>query len=132
MTQIPKQRLIEGRWYAGRGRNANVALWGRTGKGPDSELTFLTVGFTHHNPVVKNEDYWMNTDGSFQPFLLIDEGTVTRQAVETKPGWDKHYAVEMTFLADVEHRVCIRCGQDFQIVRKGFINTCPTCDDAQA
>lgn len=60
MKQIPEKDLIEGRWYVGRGRNANVALWGRIGKGPNSRLTFLTVGFTFHNPVIKDEGYWMD------------------------------------------------------------------------
>lgn len=109
MKQIPEAELIEGRWYVGRGRNANVALWCRIGKPPGGRLTFLTIGFTFHSPVVKDEGYWMDereigqsghkkliSYGCFQPFMLIDEGSVV-QAVGTEPGWDSHYAVEMKF-----------------------------------
>ena len=109
MKQIPQDQLIEGRWYVGRGRNANVALWGRIGKPPGGRLTFMTVGFTFHNPVIKDEGYWLDERevaqtadkkliayGCFQPFMLIDEGTVV-EAVGTEPGWDTHYAREMAF-----------------------------------
>lgn len=138
MKQIPEADLIEGRWYVGRGRNANVALWCRIGK--PGKLTFCTVGFTFHNPVVKDEGYWLDervvghtpektliSYGCFQPFMLIDEGTVV-QPVGTEPGWDSHYAVEMKFPADVEHRTCKKCGQEFQVVRKRVIDICPTCE----
>lgn len=109
MKQIPQKDLIEGRWYVGRGRNANVALWSRIGKGANSRLTFMTVGFTFHSPVVKDEGYWLDerevaqtedkkliSYGCFQPFKLIDEGTVA-ESVGTEPGWDMHYAREMSF-----------------------------------
>jgi hypothetical protein len=94
VQQIPREQLIEGRWYAGRGRNGNVALWCRLGKSP-GRLTFLTIGFTFHNPVVKDEGYYEADHGCFQPFLLLDEGTVT-QPVGTA-AWDRHYALEMAF-----------------------------------
>ena len=89
MTQIPKEELIEGRWYVGRGRNANVALWCRIG----DRFTFLTIGFTFKQPVIKDEGYFnmLQEDGCFQPFMLIDEGEVTNPWGD-KPGWDKHYA----------------------------------------
>jgi len=96
MKQIPVEQLIEGRWYAGRGRNANVALWGRIGKGDKSRLTFLTIGFRFHQPDVKDEGYYGAEAGCFQPFKLIDEGTVA-ESVGSEPGWDKHYAREMTW-----------------------------------
>lgn len=94
-TQIPREELIEGRWYVGRGRNGNVALWGRIGKNP-GRLTFLTVGFTFHSPVIKDEGYYGPEDGCFQPFALIDEGAVV-ESVGTNPGWDQHYAKTVRF-----------------------------------
>lgn len=93
-TQIPVDRLIEGRWYVGRGRNANVALWGRIGKNP-GRLTFLTVGMTFHQPNVKDEGYYEPEGGCFQPFALIEEGTAV-ESVGTNPGWDQHYAKKLS------------------------------------
>lgn len=97
-TQIPEDQLIEGRWYVGRGRNANVALWGRRA----GRLTFLTVGFTYQRPTIKDEGYYMDerplgksadkvlmSYGCFQPFLLIEEGDIT---VPVDHGVNKHYA----------------------------------------
>lgn len=97
LTQIPQDKLVEGRWYVGRGRNANVARWVRIGKNP-SRLTFVTVGMTGHEPVVKGEGYYKldAEDGCFQPFVVIDEGTVV-ESVGTEPGWPQHYAKVLTF-----------------------------------
>jgi hypothetical protein len=89
-TQIPQDKLVEGRWYVGRGRNANVALWARVGKNP-GRLTFLTIGFKFERPDVKDEGYYGPEDGCFQPFAVIDEATVVEPA-GTGPGWDQHYA----------------------------------------
>lgn len=112
MKQIPVEQLIEGRWYVGRGRNANVALWGRIGKGEQSRLTFLTIGFRFHQPDVKDEGYYAEAQGCFQPFLLIDEGNVTEN-VGNLPGWDRHYATEMAFgptiLGSMTGRITCAC-----------------------
>lgn len=144
MTQIPQKDLIEGRWYVGRGRNANVARWSRI----NGRVTFLTIGFTFDTPNVKDEGYWKDEQvlgqttnpatgmdkkmiayGCFQPFLMIAEGDVTKPIGNT-PGWDSHYALEMSFWPDdTEHRTCTKCGQDFQIVRKAIVNVCPSCDE---
>lgn len=101
MTKVPRKQLIEGRWYVGRGRNANVALWGRIGKGDKSRLTFLTVSFKFHQPDVKDEGYYEDDDakgGCFQPFALIEEGTVTEPIVPgATVGWDAHYAKTLEF-----------------------------------
>jgi hypothetical protein len=104
---IPQDQLVEGTWYVGRGRNANVALWGRCGK--NGKLTFLTIGFTFHNPNVKDEGYYREqrhhghetkegqvvrelvSYGCFQPFRPIFEGR-TVESLGSEPGWDKHYA----------------------------------------
>lgn len=91
LTKIPQDKLIEGRWYLGRGRNSNVAIWTGT--------TFLTVGFTFRQGVVKDEGYYAETQGCFQPFMLIDEG-YTLEALDGTSGgmkglgkgWDAHYA----------------------------------------
>ncbi len=92
LTQIPKDKLIEGRWYVGRGRNANVARWTRMGN--TDRFTFLTVGMTFRQGVVKDEGYYETErqEGCFQPFALIEEGEVAESVGPTDKGWDKHYA----------------------------------------
>ena len=90
LTLIPQDKLVEGRWYVGRGRNANVALWVRIGKNP-GRLTFLTIGFKFHQPDVKDEGYYGPEEGCFQPFAVIAEGTVV-ESVGAEPGWPQHYA----------------------------------------
>jgi hypothetical protein len=84
LTQIPENELIEGRWYVGRGRRANVAYW--TGK------TFLTIGFTFAQAAIKDEGYYGPEAGCFQPFALIDEGHTVESVGPGKDGWEKHYA----------------------------------------
>lgn len=74
----------------GRGRNANVALWTRIG----DRLTFLTIGFTFGQPVIKDEGYYGPASGCFQPFKLIEEGTVA-VPIGTGPGWDQSYAQKL-------------------------------------
>lgn len=95
LSQIPESELIEGRWYVGRGRNANVALWTRIGKPPGGRLTFVTVGSTFHQPVIKDEGYYGPEAGCFQPFALVEEGLVS-EPVGDKPGWDQHYAKKLS------------------------------------
>ena len=80
LTVLPKEQLIRGRWYVGRGRNANVALW-------DGE-DFLTIGDEGGEMVVKREPYYEQESGCFQPFLLVEEGMVEPFG---KFGWDAHY-----------------------------------------
>lgn len=99
VVQIPQDQLLENRWYAGRGRNANVALWAHIG----DRHTFLTIGFKFGQPVVKDEGYWRDEHapgcgalGCFQPFALVDEGVVL-ESVGSQPGWDTHYALRMAF-----------------------------------
>ena len=90
LQQIPQDQLIEGRWYVGRGRNANVARWCRIGENP-GRLTFLTIGFKFNLPNVKHEGYYGPQDGCFQPFQLIEEGRVA-EPIGPDKGWDQHYA----------------------------------------
>jgi len=49
-----------------------VGRWVRIGKNP-GRLTFLTVGMTFHQPVIKDEGYYEAESGCFQPFAVIDE-----------------------------------------------------------
>lgn len=81
IEQLPKNRLIKGGWYLGRGRNSNIGYW-------DGKY-FLTIGFKFYEPVIKLEKYYNKNGGCFQPFLKIDEG----RTIEPfgKIGWDKHY-----------------------------------------
>ena len=81
LRQIPRNDLIKGRWYLGRGRNANIGYYdGRN---------FLTIGFKFDIPVVKHEGYYRKNEGCFQPFLLIDEGRTTTPF--GRRGWNEHY-----------------------------------------
>lgn len=97
LTQIPKDKLIDGRWYVGRGRNANVARWTRMGD--TDRFTFLTVGMTFKQGVVKDEGYYEATDGCFQPFLLIDDGFTLEPIGPGDKGWDIHYAKSLLWPA---------------------------------
>lgn len=81
LKQIPKNKLVKGRWYLGRGRNNNLGYW-------DGRY-FLTIGFKFNEPMIKREEYYKKNSGCFQPFLLIGEGKITEPF--GKIGWDKHY-----------------------------------------
>jgi len=85
---ISLDQLTPGRWYVGRGRNGNVGLW-------DGE-TFLVIGFKFDHPVVKHEFPYTSESGTFQPFLLIDEGSMLEPFGNT--GWDAHYGRLMKFI----------------------------------
>jgi len=81
LTIIPREQLIPLRWYVGRGRTSNVALW-------DGEI-FLTIADKGGQMVVKGEPYYEAESGCFQPFLLVDEGRMVEPF--GKVAWDKHY-----------------------------------------
>ena len=68
--QIPLDDLETGRWYVGRGRNGNVALW--------DGHRFLIPAEKIDRLVVKREPYWEEEGGCFQPFRRIDEGFVVQ------------------------------------------------------
>ena len=76
--QIPLSELQVGRYYVGRGRNANVGLWNGD--------CFLVIGLCgtpisweprkwENNPCIKQEPYFTAEQGCFQPFVLVDEGS---------------------------------------------------------
>jgi hypothetical protein len=81
LSPIPKSQLVKDRWYVGRGRNGNVALW-------DGQ-EFLTIGFKFDEAVVKREPYYEENSGCFQPFYLVDEGKMIEPF--GRSGWDAHY-----------------------------------------
>jgi hypothetical protein len=81
---IPKQKLIIGRWYLGRGRNSNLGRW--TGN------WFATIGKGFNDWVLKAEDYYTEEGGCFQPFVLIEEGEIVPFGVR---GWEAHYGTEL-------------------------------------
>jgi hypothetical protein len=81
LNVIPKAKLVEGRWYVGRGRNGNVALW--------NGRNFLTIGMKFGDAVVKTEPYYEETSGCFQPFSPVVEGKIINPF--GKQGWDAHY-----------------------------------------
>ena len=81
LTVLSKDQLIPQRWYVGRGRTSNVALW-------DGE-NFLTIADKGGQMVVKVEPYYEAESGCFQPFLLVDEGRMIEPFGNS--GWDAHY-----------------------------------------
>lgn len=85
-AQIPLNELKIGRWYVGRGRNANIGLWNGD--------CFLVIGLCGkpiswepriwvNEPCIKQEPYFTTEEGRFQPFLLVDEG-VADEEMETR------------------------------------------------
>jgi len=60
---IPEKELHQDRWYLGRGRNNNVALW-------DGEF-FVTISYKWGIPDDKFERYLGKEGGCFQPFLIL-------------------------------------------------------------
>lgn len=99
--QIPKEALIVGRWYVGRGRNANIGMW--TGEdflvlaesgqkvGPGSSDWVRDWG-------VKREPHFQSDGGCFQPFKMVDMGNVCVELGE------RDYALEMSFDCSPESR----------------------------
>ena len=93
-TQISKDALIVGRWYAGRGRNANIGMWNgedflvlaevgqKVGPGPREWVKSWGV---------KREPYFQADGGCFQRFKMVDMGTVS------VPQGEGGYALEMSF-----------------------------------
>lgn len=81
---IPKNKLVKGRWYVGRGRNSNLGYW--TGK------FFVTICSMGDYWDAKYEDYYTKNGGCFQPFVLVDEGEILPFG---KSGWDIHYGPEL-------------------------------------
>ena len=93
-TQISKDALIVGRWYAGRGRNANIGMWNgedflvlaevgqKVGPGPREWVKSWGV---------KREPYFQADGGCFQPFKMVDMGIVS------VPQGEGGYALEMSF-----------------------------------
>jgi hypothetical protein len=84
-VQIPLENLQMGRWYVGRGRNGNVGLWNG-----DSFLVISKQGVqVSATPrvwetvwAIKQEPYFTDADGCFQPFAAIDEGVITESFSE--------------------------------------------------
>jgi hypothetical protein len=84
---IPEGQLLVNRWYVGRGRNGNVGLW--TGK------HFLVIGSKFDEWVIKCEPLYRENDGCFQPFQLVDEGSMVSPFGAS--GWDAHYGTTLRF-----------------------------------
>jgi hypothetical protein len=89
--QIPITELIVGRWYVGRGRRGNVALW--------DETRFLTIAEKFGELVIKGEFYYTEDSGTFQPFAPVDEGVMVEPFGSV--GWTKHYGRRIEF--GIEH-----------------------------
>ena len=84
---IAEDQLVVGRWYVGRGRNGNVGLW-------DGD-SFLVIAEKMGDMVIKHEPLYRAESGCFQPFVMIDEGTMV--APFGPVGWDAHYGTTLRF-----------------------------------
>ena len=92
--QITRDVLMVGRWYVGRGRNANIGMWDgedflvlteigqKVGSGPRDWAKAWGV---------KREPYFELDQGCFQPFKIVDMGAVS------VPLGERDYALEMSF-----------------------------------
>lgn len=109
--QIPRDQLIVGRYYVGRGRNGNVGLW-------DGE-SFLIVGQKGQFRVVKLEGYFASEDGCFQPFREVDEGRVT-EALGAN-GWDAHYARVLEFESVAESSTSGPTAEQYAAADRGIV-----------
>jgi hypothetical protein len=92
--QIPERDLVAGKWYIGRGRNGNVGLW--------EGHCFLVIAQKFDDYVIKHEPYYKEDCGCFQPFAVIDEGTMVEPF--GKVGWAKHYGRKIEFEAGHNQR----------------------------
>ena len=81
LRQIPKEQLVKGKGYLGRGRNSNIGYLDGS--------NFLVIGFKFNQATIKVEGYYGKKEGCFQPFMLIDEGEIIEPF--GKVGWDRHY-----------------------------------------
>jgi hypothetical protein len=75
---VPLEKLVKGRLYVGRGRNANVGLW--------EGSVFLVIGNLFDDFVVKREPYFTPESGCFSPFGAIAESQVVEPLGPV--GWD--------------------------------------------
>ena len=92
-TQIPREELVVGAWYIGKGRNSDLGMW--------DGAHFLVIGQTgiRTGPrawaktwAVKREPYFGPAEGCFQPFKQIAMGQVVEPF-----GDELHYATTMCF-----------------------------------
>ena len=84
---IPLEDLKVDTWYVGRGRNGNVGLW--------SGRFFLVIGEKFEQSVIKQEPYYTDESGCFQPFLVINEGRMIEPFGSV--GWEAHYGRKIVF-----------------------------------
>ncbi len=84
---IPLEDLKVDTWYVGRGRNGNVGLW--------SGRFFLVIGEKFEQSVIKQEPYYTDESGCFQPFLVINEGRMVEPFGSV--GWEAHYGRKIVF-----------------------------------
>ena len=93
-VQLRRDELKAGRWYVGQGRNGNIGLW-------DGELFLvlaqigMKIGLGPRDWDtrwgVKMEPYFEQDGGCFQPFKVVDMGSVSI------PLGERDYALKMVF-----------------------------------
>ncbi|MCK4670381.1 MAG: hypothetical protein KAT43_04190 [Nanoarchaeota archaeon] len=73
LTVIPENQLILDRFYLGRGRNTNIALFEGDEEWEDAVGCFITLCYKFEYPMHKYEPYLgdNNEGGCFQPYLLL-------------------------------------------------------------
>lgn len=91
-TQIPRNALVTDQWYVGKGRNGNMGLWdgedflvpAKIGQKVGPREWLMVWG-------IKREPYFKADSGCFQPFKMVDMGTVG------VPAEALNYALTMLF-----------------------------------
>lgn len=94
-SQIPRSELLVNHWYAGKGRNADIGLW----NGEDF-LVLTQIGVKmgpgrrdwDKHWGVKVEPYFEAESGCFQPFKLVEMGTIATALHD-----EREYAKTMLF-----------------------------------
>lgn len=118
VQQVPLEQLEIGRWYVGRGRNANVGLW-------DGEhfLVICEIGIPvswsprvwENEWGIKREPYFTEDCGCFQPFAVIDEGEVIEPYGGSESGYGYAKTLRLPLLrAPSRHRQRGLCLVDCQ------------------
>lgn len=102
VSQIPLKDLEIGSWYIGRGRRANIGLWNGDSFSVLGDCGVWNGGVKttiEKEECIKHESYYINKEGSFQPFLKVDFGETVDKTEEN--GFCGGYGKKIRFKQNV-------------------------------